>query len=105
VWRIFVRECTRTALRVNREKEFIGRLIAQMQSTRFGLPSIEESVCLWNTIERMPDPGRAWLVLRYVEGLSQCEVAMLFGVGPRTVERRLKVTRARVREAMETAHA
>jgi RNA polymerase sigma factor (sigma-70 family) len=98
VWRIFVNECVRTSTRVSRDRDFVARLRSHAQTAQYeGMP-IEDIASIWDIVEHVREPEREWLVLCYVVGMSQKEIALQFGVGPRTVQRRLRTMRHRIRE-------
>ena len=62
--------------------------------------TLEEWTAFHEAIEQLPEDERQAFSLTYYEGLSQAELAALFGVTDRTIRRRLTAAKVQLGEAL-----
>ena len=62
------------------------RLVSELPESPSPEPAPEDGMVLWPIVHRLPPKQRAVVVLRYLDDLSEAEIADALGVAPGTVK-------------------
>ena len=77
--------------RIRRERDLVAATAAASPLT-FGDPELE----LWRAVAALPERARLAVVLRYIAGLGEAEIAAVMGIAPGTVAATLSKARSRL---------
>jgi RNA polymerase sigma-70 factor, ECF subfamily len=106
----FFRILTNEALRVARRRRWwlpLAGLLGREPESPLPTPEFaaldrERAAELWQAVSKLPEAGRATVVLRYYAGLSEEEMSRALGVAPGTVKSRLSRAREQLRSTLPT---
>lgn len=77
------------------------RLVSELPEPAVAAPGVEDGLVLWPLVHRLPPKQRAVVVLRYLDDLSEAEIADVLGVAPGTVKSTASAALKNLRSMMD----
>ncbi|MCM2675086.1 RNA polymerase sigma factor [Alkalicoccobacillus plakortidis] len=98
-YRILVNECRRL---LKKETRFLDRLKKKTLDTNIQMNEAKPDYSLlYEAMQRLPEINRIPIILKYVKGFSEMEIAEILGANQNTIKSRLYKGRNKLRNLME----